>query len=50
VQTVPSDTAAAANSDRRLKSGGQAKYLLSGLLVCNVCKANYVIVDARSYA
>jgi len=39
-----------ANSDRRLKSGGRAKYLLSGLLVCNVCKAHYVIADARSYA
>lgn len=39
-----------ANSDRRLKSGGKPKYLLSGLLVCNVCKAHYVIADARSYA
>jgi site-specific DNA recombinase len=43
-------TRAAANSDKRLKSGGRAKYLLSGLLVCNVCKAHYVIADARSYA
>ncbi|MGC8507884.1 MAG: recombinase family protein [Thiomonas sp.] len=39
-----------ANGDKRLKSGGKAKYLLSGLLVCNVCKAHYVIADARSYA
>lgn len=43
-------TRAAANSDKRLKSGGRARYLLSGLLVCNVCKAHYVIADARSYA
>src|SRR5882757_2819662 len=40
----------ASNSDKRLKSGGRAKYLLSGLLVCNVCKAHYVMADARSYA
>ena len=33
-------TRVAANSDKRLKSGGRAKYLLSGLLVCNVCKAH----------
>ncbi len=38
------------NSDKRLKSGGWGKYLLSGLLICNVCKAHYVIADARSYA
>lgn len=43
-------TRAAVNNDKRLKSGGKAKYLLSGLLVCNVCKAHYVIADARSYA
>ncbi|MEP7243591.1 MAG: zinc ribbon domain-containing protein [Gammaproteobacteria bacterium] len=43
-------TRVAANNDKRLKSGGKAKYLLSGLLVCNVCKAHYVIADARSYA
>ncbi len=43
-------TRASSNSDKRLKSGGRAKYLLSGLLVCNVCKAHYVIADARSYA
>lgn len=39
-----------ANSDERLKSGGRAKYLLSGVLTCNVCGAHYVIADARSYA
>ena len=43
-------TRVTANSDKRLKSGGKAKYLLSGLLVCKVCKAHYVIADARSYA
>lgn len=43
-------TRVTANGDKRLKSGGRAKYLLSGLLVCNVCNAHYVIADARSYA
>jgi hypothetical protein len=38
------------NSDERLKTGGRAKYLLSGVLVCATCGANYVIADARSYA
>src|SRR5581483_6344985 len=43
-------TRASADSDKRLKSGGKARYLLSGLLVCKLCKAHYVIADARSYA
>jgi site-specific DNA recombinase len=43
-------TRASADSDKRLKSGGKARYLLSGLLVCKVCKAHFVIADARSYA
>ncbi len=43
-------TRVATNSDERLKSGGRARYLLSGLLICNVCKAHYVSADARSYA
>ncbi|MHB8812569.1 MAG: recombinase family protein [Steroidobacteraceae bacterium] len=43
-------TRASADNDKRLKSGGKARYLLSGLLVCKVCKAHYVIADARSYA
>lgn len=37
-------------SDHRLKSGGKPRYLLSGLLVCDACGANYVIADARSYS
>lgn len=37
-------------NDERLKSGGKAKYLLSGLLVCDVCGSHYVIADPRSYA
>jgi site-specific DNA recombinase len=39
-----------ADPDKRLKSGGKPKYLLSGLLVCDVCRSHYVIADARSYA
>jgi hypothetical protein len=34
----------------RPETGGRAKYLLSGVLVCATCGANYVIADARSYA
>src|SRR5260370_30803723 len=37
-------------NDVRLKAGGRAKYLLSGLLKCEVCGAHYVIADKYSYA
>ena len=36
--------------DRRLKSGGKPKYLLSGLLECAVCGSHYIMADPRSYA
>lgn len=39
-------TRRSANSDERLTTGGKAKYLLSGVLVCGTCSANYVIADA----
>jgi hypothetical protein len=32
-----------------LKAGGKPKYLLSGLLRCNVCDAHYTITNATSY-
>jgi hypothetical protein len=35
--------------DVRLKSGGKARFLLSGLLRCDVCCAHYVMGDARAY-
>lgn len=35
--------------DRRFKAGGKAKFLLSGLLRCDVCKAHYIISNAREY-
>ena len=38
-----------AKDDVRLKAGGRVKYLLSGLLRCDVCGANYTIMDANSY-
>jgi site-specific DNA recombinase len=38
-----------ATDDMRLKAGGKPKYLLSGLLRCAVCGANYTIRDSRSY-
>jgi site-specific DNA recombinase len=38
------------NNDKRLKSGGKVRYLLSGLLTCNVCGAHYILADARSYS
>jgi hypothetical protein len=37
-----------ADGDERLKSGGKAKFLLSGLLKCT-CGSNYVMVNQRSY-
>ena len=48
-QRAQARTRRSANKDERLKCGGKAKYLLSGVLVCKVCGANYVIADARSY-
>jgi hypothetical protein len=33
----------------RLKTGGKPKYLLSGLLRCDVCDAHYTITNAISY-
>jgi site-specific DNA recombinase len=38
------------DGDKRLKNGGVAKYLLSGLLRCDKCGANYVQGNGRSYA
>jgi len=43
-------TGSVTNPDQRLKSGGKVKYLLSGLLVCHQCGANYVFANERSYA
>jgi len=34
---------------KRFKTGGKPKFLLSGLLVCDVCGAHYTITDQRSY-
>lgn len=36
--------------DARLKTGGKARFLLSGLLRCDVCGAHYVMGDAYKYA
>jgi site-specific DNA recombinase len=38
------------DGDPRLKNGGAPKYLLSGLLRCEKCGANYVQGNGRSYA
>jgi hypothetical protein len=38
-----------AKDDVRLKSGGKAKYLLSGLLRCDVCGAHFTITGGASY-
>lgn len=35
--------------DERIKSGGKAKYLLSGLLVCESCGSHYILVNSREY-
>ena len=34
----------------RVRSGGKARYLLSGLLTCNECGAHYVISGQSSYS
>jgi site-specific DNA recombinase len=50
-QRAQSRTRARANpGDARLKAGGKAKYLLSGLLTCGRCGSHYVLHDKRSYA
>jgi len=38
-----------AKDDVRLRAGGKPKYLLSGLLRCDVCGAHYTITNATSY-
>jgi site-specific DNA recombinase len=37
------------NPGGRLKRGGKAKYLLSGLLKCDECGANYILTSKMSY-
>ena len=37
------------NPDGRLKRGGKVKYLLSGLLKCDECGANYILTSKTSY-
>jgi DNA invertase Pin-like site-specific DNA recombinase len=37
------------NGDARLKAGGKPKHVLSGLLVCSVCGAHYILGDAFKY-
>jgi DNA invertase Pin-like site-specific DNA recombinase len=36
-------------SETRMRAGGKPKYLLSGLLRCDVCDAHYTITNATSY-
>jgi site-specific DNA recombinase len=38
------------DGEKHLKAGGRPKYLLSGLLKCEMCGAHYVIADKYSYA
>ena len=33
----------------RLKAGGRPKYLLSGILHCQLCNGHYTIQDSRNY-
>lgn len=37
------------DDDPRLKSGGASKHLLSGLMVCGHCSANFILGNARTY-
>ena len=36
-------------ADGRLRNGGKAKFLLTGLLHCACCQRNYTMVNAKSY-
>lgn len=36
-------------NDERIKAGGKAKYLLSGLLSCADCGAHFILVNSREY-
>lgn len=38
------------HGSEKLKAGGKARYLLSGLLRCEVCNAHFIMADNRSYA
>src|SRR5580658_4814316 len=38
------------DAEKHLKAGGRAKYLLSGLLKCEMCGSHYIIADKYSYA
>jgi site-specific DNA recombinase len=38
------------SGDNRIRSGGKAKFLLSGLLHCGCCDQNYVMANRSSYA
>jgi hypothetical protein len=40
----------AKSGDERLRSGGRAKHLLSGLLRCSICGEKYILHDWRTYA
>lgn len=37
------------NDDKRLKSGGKPRFLLSGLLICDACHSHYTITNQTSY-
>lgn len=48
-QAAQRRTRSAADGDARLKAGGKARFLLSGLLVCAKCGSHYVMGDGRNY-
>jgi site-specific DNA recombinase len=50
IEKAQNRTRVAQSNDKRLKSGGKPRYLLSGLLTCSVCGAHYILADARSYS
>ena len=46
---VQARTRVSTKGDARLKSGGKAKFVLSGLLVCESCGSKYVMGDKTHY-
>jgi site-specific DNA recombinase len=43
-------TKARTSGDTRIRSGGKAKYLLSGLLRCGCCNQNFIVAGHSRYA
>ena len=48
-ESAQARTRVTSKGDARLKTGGRAKYVLSGLLTCEICGSKYVMADKTHY-